>query len=134
MTKYNVTYLLKVAATNSVSSYYHTFFFLDETSSPDKTMYCIERGSYLDSYNSFRQTLAPVVLIYCGIKSRRNRSLALLISSPSLRSSLHGLWRDFSRSILKFHKAHIHLVYPKNVAESGDELLHCDGAFLAFGF
>ena len=34
-------------------------------------MYCIERGSYLDLCNSFKQTLAPVVLIYCGIKNRR---------------------------------------------------------------
>ena len=69
MTKYNETYLICYKLPPRAQCVLITmYFFLDETSSPDKTMYCIERGSYLDSYNSFKQTLAPVVLIYCGIK------------------------------------------------------------------
>ena len=31
---------------------------------PDKTVYDTERGSYFDSYKSFKHTRAPVVLIY----------------------------------------------------------------------
>ena len=31
---------------------------------PDSTVYDTESGSYLDSYSSFKQTRAPVVLMY----------------------------------------------------------------------
>ena len=37
---------------------------------PDKTVYDTERGSYFDSYNSFKHTRAPVVLMYC--KEKKN--------------------------------------------------------------
>ena len=37
---------------------------------PDKTVYDTESGSYFDSYNSFKQIRAPVVLMYCKIKQK----------------------------------------------------------------
>ena len=60
-----------ISYAHALSVFLLPYVFPDKTFSPDKTMYCIERGSYLDSCNSFKQTLAPVVLIYCGIKNRR---------------------------------------------------------------
>ena len=39
---------------------------------PDKTVYEIDNGSYLVSYNSFKHTRRPVLLMYCKQKSKNN--------------------------------------------------------------
>ena len=39
---------------------------------PNNTVYDTESGSYLDSYSSFKQTRAPVVLMYWKKKKKKN--------------------------------------------------------------
>ena len=57
---------------------------------PDNTVYDTESGSYLDSYSSFKQTRAPVVLMYW----KKKNIIKLHVHVP------FGLdWRQKVRSI-----------------------------------
>ena len=49
---------------------------------PDMTVYDIESGSYFDSYNSFKQTRVPVVLMY----SRKEKK----VNNPDFNKNTSG--------------------------------------------
>ena len=53
---------------------------------PDKTVYDTERGSYFDSYNSFKHIRAPVVLMYCKVKTKMTCECVHFLNSPILNS------------------------------------------------
>ena len=55
----DLDFLVDLPASDSWTLPFETNHFL-----PDNTVYDTESGSYLDSYSSFKQTRAPVVLMY----------------------------------------------------------------------
>ena len=56
---------------------------------PDRTVYDMESGSYFDPYNSFTQTRAPVVLMYCKIRQTHMKYCMPFLFVPSISPTLY---------------------------------------------